>query len=260
MAVYATADLTAWGQILENGFATASNQARNAAYIPYEYLRLPPLRFETPTIIVGALVVLVVAATQRRWRELFTALVGVTASVLLGDVLASVLGRPHLDFAAPAFDLPASYPSGHVVIAAALSMGLLIVVPRSWLRWCAPIALGWTAMVASAVLALGWHRPSDAIGAAILVCAVYLAVTALFLRTAEPIRWRDVRAPILVPIVVGLAAIMAIEPTVWHVPITALTSVAATAVVGATALVLCRAGSPMPEGTIPTQEARVRNG
>ena len=243
-AVYTTADLTTWGQAIENAFATASDRARNAAYIPYEYLRLPPLRFETPTIAIGLLVLLVIAAVLRRWRQLFTVLVAVTASILSDDALTKVLGRPHLDPSAPAFDLAASYPSGHVVIVAALSMGSLIVVPRKWLRWCAPIVLGWTAMVASAVLALGWHRPSDVIGAALLVCAVFLAASAIFDRTVEPIGPREVRAWVVVIVVLSLATIMAIEPTVWHVPVTVATSLIATGLVAATALALCRSVWP----------------
>lgn len=243
-AVYAAADLTTWGQVIENANTTASGEARNVAYIPYEYLRLPPLRFETPTIVIGLLVLLVMATLQRRWRQLFTVLVAVTASILLDHALTSMLVRPRLDSAAPAFDLAASYPSGHVVIVAALSMGSLIVVPRKWLRWCAPIVLGWTAMVASAVLALGWHRPSDVIGAALLVCAVFLAATAIFDCTAEPIGPREVRGWVLVAIVVGLATIMAIEPTVWHVPVAVLTSVIATGLVAAPGLALCRSVWP----------------
>ena len=72
IAVYTVADLTERGQAVENGFAA---EMKAVAFISYDYPRLPPLRFEVPTIIVGLFAALVIALVRRRWRELLTVLV-----------------------------------------------------------------------------------------------------------------------------------------------------------------------------------------
>lgn len=75
---------------------------------------------------------------------------------------------------------PNSYPSGHTTVAMALAMGLLLVVP-STMRTAAAIAGGAYAVgVGVAVIGLGWHRPSDVIGAYLVIAAwTCLTVAAL---------------------------------------------------------------------------------
>lgn len=64
-----------------------------------------------------------------------------------------------------------AFPSGHTTVAMSLAMALMIVVPPA-LRWTA--ALGgccYAAGVGVAVISLDWHRPSEVVGAYLVVVA-----------------------------------------------------------------------------------------
>ena len=74
-----------------------------------------------------------------------------------------------------------SYPSGHTTVGMSVCIAALLVVPA---RLRIPTALGAGAIGAAfgvAVVAAGWHRPSDTIGA-YLVCLSVGAATAILIR------------------------------------------------------------------------------
>lgn len=78
-----------------------------------------------------------------------------------------------------------SYPSGHTTVGMSVCVAAMLVVPE---RLRTPTALAAGAIGAAfgiAVVAAGWHRPSDAIGA-YLVCLAAGAVGAIAIR-----RWPD---------------------------------------------------------------------
>lgn len=234
------AEFTPWGQHLENGLVFGIDESRSLAYFPYEYVGLPPLRGEIPTVVVGLILVLVIAAVQRRWRELLTVGVAVPAAIITDDLLARLQVKPPLDPGVPAYDLTSSFPSGHVVIAAALSMAVLIVVPTRWVTWCAPIMLGWTALISASVLGLGWHRPSDVLGGALLVGTIFLACSALFTPKTEPVPRSQIPLLGLILTIPTVAAVFAIQPVHWGIPIFAATCIIATTITAFIALRACR--------------------
>jgi membrane-associated phospholipid phosphatase len=236
VVVYAVSNLTALGQALENGLLFGIDMSRSAAYIPFEYLWMPPLRAEVPTLVIGLALVVVIAAVRRRWRELLVVAVAVPLSIGIDEVVARLLVRPVFDPHVPIWDLANSFPSGHVTIAASLASALLIVVPRGWLRWVAPIVIGWAALVSAAVLGFGWHRPSDVLGSVCLVAAVFLAASAAFVPVTRPIRRTGIPFAVTGVVVIVLAVAMAIQPTAWAIPIFAVTGIVAAAVTGVTAL------------------------
>ena len=81
-----------------------------------------------------------------------------------------------------------AFPSGHTTAAAAVGVALLFVVPARHLRSAAVAGALLTAAVASAVVLLGWHYPSDALGA-ILVAALWGCLMDAVLRaTSHPRR------------------------------------------------------------------------
>lgn len=58
-----------------------------------------------------------------------------------------------------------SFPSGHVTVVASLAAGALLVMPRRAQPTVAAVGIAATAVTALATVALGWHRPSDVVGA-----------------------------------------------------------------------------------------------
>ena len=72
-----------------------------------------------------------------------------------------------------------SYPSGHTTVGMSVAVAAMLVVPR---RLLLPTALGaglFGSAFGVAVVAAGWHRPSDAVGAFLVVIAVAAACAAL---------------------------------------------------------------------------------
>lgn len=134
-------------------------------------------------LLTGAIVVFALA--RRRWRLALVAGASITGAVVTTEILKlHVLTRPNLDDIAGIEEN--SFPSGHATIGMALSLGLVMVSPHRW-RWLAAIA----ALVVSTtfgvgVLATGWHRPSDTIGAYLVAVAWVSLGTALLLKWRGP--------------------------------------------------------------------------
>ena len=161
-------------------------------------------------VLTAALVVL--ALLRRRIRLAIAVGAAVTASVVTTEVLKlHVLDRPLLD------DVEGieinSYPSGHATIAMALALGLVLVTPHRS-RWLAAgVAVAGSMLFGIGVLATGWHRPSDTLGAYLVCLSVFSLVVGLMSRAgwiadvaSDGVEsWMHGRA--LVVAVVGLVAV-----------------------------------------------------
>ena len=93
-----------------------------------------------------------------------------------------------------------SYPSGHTTIGMSVCIAALLVVPPR-LRIGTALAAGAIgAAFGIAVVAAGWHRPSDAIGAYLVCLAVGAAAAILIRRWSDPVRekpgWKLVRGSV----------------------------------------------------------------
>jgi hypothetical protein len=101
----------------------------------------------------------------------------IAGSILCTEVLKHVvLERPAI-IATNIVDN--SYPSGHTTIGMGVAVAAMLVVPR---RLLVPTALGagiFGSAFGVAVVAAGWHRPSDAVGAFFVVIAVAALCAAL---------------------------------------------------------------------------------
>ena len=73
---------------------------------------------------------------------------------------------------------PNSFPSGHTALAAAAAVAL--VLASGHLRWLlAPLGAVWTAAAGVGTVVVGWHRPSDVVGAILIVAAWTFLVLAV---------------------------------------------------------------------------------
>jgi membrane-associated phospholipid phosphatase len=77
-----------------------------------------------------------------------------------------------------------SLPSGHTTIAASVAVALVLVLPSQVRGLAGLVGTGYAALAGVATLSAGWHRPSDAV-AALLVVGAWAAVAGLVLVVAQ---------------------------------------------------------------------------
>lgn len=164
---------TYWGQRLdEHAFVGHDFFAARAAQAD-SFLRIVSIGSLTLAVVLVA----AVAVVRRRPRLALFAAASVGISILATEVLKlSLFERPQL---VPSLIFDNSYPSGHTTVGMSVAVAAMLVVPR---RLLIPTAIGaglFGAAFGVAVVAAGWHRPSDAVGAFLVVIAVAAACAAL---------------------------------------------------------------------------------
>jgi membrane-associated phospholipid phosphatase len=106
-----------------------------------------------------------------RRREVLVAVVVVAGANLTTQVLKSVLEHARTKAFEHGWELPwpDSFPSGHTTAAASIAVALLLVVPAGYRLLAAGIGAALTGVVGLSVVILGWHYPSDVLGALLVV-------------------------------------------------------------------------------------------
>ena len=129
------------------------------------------------SLLLAIALVAAVAVIRRRPRLALLAAASIGVSLITTEFLKLVLlERPPL---VPSFIYDNSYPSGHTTVGMSVAVAAMLVVPR---RLLLPTAAGaglFGAAFGVAVVAAGWHRPSDAVGAFLVVLSVAAACAAL---------------------------------------------------------------------------------
>ncbi|PIE25773.1 MAG: hypothetical protein CSA58_08650 [Micrococcales bacterium] len=169
--------------------------AMRSVAVPTDVAEQMVTALETVTVGAAALALLgclVFAALRRRWAHAFAA----ALVVGLANVTTQVLKYQVFERTNFGYGTLQSLPSGHTTVVVSLACAALIVAPRvgRWLTVFAASAL--TTLVGTAVVAGGWHRPSDAV-TAITVCMTWAGVAlaaAAVVQRADPhastgIRW-----------------------------------------------------------------------
>ena len=145
------------------------------------------------------------------------------AAVLFGSAITTQLLKPALAKARfdgevvgfdhiidPVISAPA-FPSGHATAAMSIALAALIVVPRAWRPLTAAGGALFALAIGFAIVALGWHYPSDIVGG-YLVATTWCLVTLAVLRSADA-RWPEagtLRAAARIRAVTALAPAAAI--------------------------------------------------
>ncbi|MEU5902840.1 phosphatase PAP2 family protein [Micromonospora sp. NPDC047467] len=110
----------------------------------------------------------------------------VTATLLIAGANVSTqllkygLARPDYGVDPERAGVGNSLPSGHTAVAASVAVALMLVLPRKVRAAGAFIGVAYAAAAGVATLSAGWHRPSDAV-AAYLVVGVWAALAGLVL-------------------------------------------------------------------------------
>ena len=163
-------------------------------------------------LLLGAILLVVVALL--RSRPLMALLVPV---ILVGANLTTQLLKPALadlrviDLAGVEMVYPGSWPSGHATAAMSLALCCVLVAGPELRALTALLGAGYAIAVGYALVALGWHLPSDVLGG-FLVAATFTLLGAAVLAALEarrPQRARATQAPALTPIPVAALAVLA---------------------------------------------------
>jgi membrane-associated phospholipid phosphatase len=142
---------------------SAMVESMQAAPSSADHLRDLMQAVSVPSIGVAVGVLAAIAVARSRPRLGVAAAATVLGSNVTTQALKHWLVRPDLLDLGPA-NLN-SFPSGHVTVVASLAAGALLVMPRRAQPTVAAVGIAATAVTALATVALGWHRPSDVIGA-----------------------------------------------------------------------------------------------
>jgi membrane-associated phospholipid phosphatase len=129
-----------------------------------------------------------------RRREVLAAVVLVAGANVTTQVLKVVLQHARTKAFEHEMSMPwsTSFPSGHTTAAASIAVALLLVVPAGYRLLAAGVGAALTATVGLSVVVLGWHYPSDVVGA-LLVVATWGLCAVAYLRQRQQ-RDREIRA------------------------------------------------------------------
>lgn len=126
------------------------------------------------TTIIGAAVLAFAATAIRKRISLGLRIVAmlVVANVLT-QVLKASIERPDFQVG---HSLENSFPSGHVAVVASLAVALVAAVPLRFRRVASVFGFLLASIASVAVIALGWHRPSDVLGSLAIVFFSAMAI------------------------------------------------------------------------------------
>ena len=120
-----------------------------------------------------------VALRRGRPRAAVAALAVVAGANLTTQILKVALAHPRFQPILGDNQVGAvAFPSGHATAAASIAIALAFVVPWRWRPAAAVLGAGYTLAVASSVLLLDWHFPSDVLGGILVAAGWGFAVLA----------------------------------------------------------------------------------
>ncbi|MBM0240248.1 phosphatase PAP2 family protein [Micromonospora sp. ATA32] len=129
----------------------------------------------TATAVIGF-----IALIRGRKALALTATLLIAGANITTQLLKYGLTRPEFGIDPERAAVGNSLPSGHTAVAASVAVALVLVLPRKVRALGAFIGAAYAATAGVATLSAGWHRPSDAV-AAFLVVGVWTALAGLLL-------------------------------------------------------------------------------
>jgi membrane-associated phospholipid phosphatase len=133
--------------------------------------------------IATAVIGFIALIRGRKALALMTILLIVGANVTT-QFLKYGIDRPDLGIDEERAAVGNSLPSGHTTVAASVAVALVLVLPPRMRALGALVGVAYTALAGVATMSAGWHRPSDAI-AALLIVGAWTAVASVVLVLAR---------------------------------------------------------------------------
>jgi membrane-associated phospholipid phosphatase len=147
-----------------------------------------------PFAVLGACLV-ALALVRRRPRSALAIAVMLVGANVTTQLLKVLLAHPRATslLGHDTTVSPQSWPSGHATAAMSLALALVLAVPARARPAAAAFGAVFAVAVSYSFLTLGWHYPSDVLGAFLVaVTWAQLALAVLFAGDARPLRRPDV--------------------------------------------------------------------
>jgi membrane-associated phospholipid phosphatase len=179
--LYVVAVHTNWGQRIDD--AALDGRTHRTAVLNATSRLLDTISIAS--LALGSAAILVIAIARRRPHLAIAA-----GTIILGANVSTqllkkvVLDRPDLVGRQDTLGMTNSFPSGHSTVAMALAVALVLVVSERARPWAAFGGLAYATLVGAGTVTAGWHRPSDVVGA-------YLVVTAWTGATVAVLIWTE---------------------------------------------------------------------
>ncbi|MER5702767.1 phosphatase PAP2 family protein [Micromonospora sp. NPDC002296] len=163
------------------------------------------------SLLVATAVIGFIALIRRRVALAITATLLIAGANVSTQLLKHFLVRPEYGIDPERAVAGNSLPSGHTAVAASVALALILVLPRTVRVLGAFVGVGYAAVAGVATLSAGWHRPSDAM-AAFLVVGAWAALAGLMLLVTqrEQAQVEPADAHRVAAIVLGLAGALAV--------------------------------------------------
>lgn len=136
------------------------------------------------SLVVATAVVGFIALARRRFALAVGAILLIGGANATAYLLKSVIVRPNLGVDMERAAAGNSLPSGHATVAASVAVALLLVLPSGARGLGAVLGALFAAVAGTATLSAGWHRPSDAV-AALLIVGAWACVAGVFVVAAQ---------------------------------------------------------------------------
>jgi len=203
--LYLVAVHTEWGQRVDD--AALAGRTTRAGVLHATSRLLDTISITS--LALGSLAIVVIALGRHRPHLAITAgVVIVGANVSTQLLKRVVLDRPDLGVREDLHEMSNWFPSGHATVAMSLAMALVLVVSADVRPWAALGGLVYATLVGAGTVTAGWHRPSDVVGAYLVVTAWTGASVAVLIRAegAERVRSSALldRVPTLSPFLAGI--------------------------------------------------------
>jgi membrane-associated phospholipid phosphatase len=158
---------TPHGQVLDASVLRASGIGRG----PIEDLvgtMLNAVSFGS--LLIATAVLCFIAVARRRYRLALVATMLIVGANLTSEILKKyVIDRPDLGIAGTDIGAPNSMPSGHMTVAISIAVAAVLVLPPRLSSLTAVVGAVYATLTGVATLSAGWHRPSDALAALLIV-------------------------------------------------------------------------------------------
>jgi membrane-associated phospholipid phosphatase len=168
------------------------------------------------SVIAATIAIGFIALMRRRVLLAAVATLMVVGANATTQVLKAVTERPELGIDMARAAAGNSLPSGHTTVTTSVAVALVLVLPAAVRGLAALVGAGVAAVTGVATLSAGWHRPSDAV-AAFLVVGAWAAAAGLVLIVARRVSGASAEAgpagnghpkAVLTLLMVGLAALV----------------------------------------------------
>jgi membrane-associated phospholipid phosphatase len=141
---------------------------------------------DAPLFILWGIALIAVAVAGERPRVAVAAAGVLALAPLSAELLKPLLAHRH-DHVGGAVVGAASWPSGHTTAATALALCAVLVAPQRLRKPVALLGVVFVIAVASALLVLSLHMPSDVLGG-VLLASLWMALAVAGLRLSERLR------------------------------------------------------------------------